>query len=259
MYYPQIIKRYTVAMLNLFNNMSIPLFDKNGAYVKDIDVPIVFAQKDKNTKSNSLSTSMLIKGNNFTLPRAALSLTNIALPRDRDTSKHSILHQISTQRGRTAFTFNCISCDLTYSLYVLCKNFSEMTAIIENILPLFRPTYTLPVYEVSIQQEPTSIILQLDSQSINFDSEYDSEQMNYVSINLDFTLQGNLYLPIKDEKTITKMRLYINEESENEYRKSLLFYNIEALDETTFAEYKTSDENIASYMRQTEGAKSFFK
>lgn len=258
-FFPQTIKRYTVAILDLFSKMTIPNFDHNGSYVGDTIVPIVFAQQGKNHKANMQSTANIINGNNFSIPRAALRLNSISPARERDTSKHAILHLQQKNDRKVVFTFNSVSYDFQYSLYILCKNFCDATMILENILPLFRPTYTLPIYEIPIQQEPTSILLQLDNQNIEIDSDLGDDDVRLVGLQIDITLFGNIYLPIRDESMVKKLRLYINEESEDKFRKSLFFYNLEKIDDTTMVEFQSTNENIANFMRENEGAKSFYK
>lgn len=258
-FFPQTIKRYTVAILDLFSKMTIPNFDHNGAYISDTIVPISFAQQGKNHKANMQSTANIVNGNNFSIPRAALRLNSLSPARERDTSKHGMLYLQKKNDRKVVFTFNSVSYDFQYSLYVLCKNFCDATMILENILPLFRPTYTLPIYETPIQTEPTSILLQIDNQSIEIDSDLGDDDVRLVGLQIDLTLFGNIYLPIRDEAMVKKIRMYINEEIEGKFQKSLLFYNLEKIDDNTMAEFQSTDENFATQMRKSEGAKSFYK
>ena len=61
-WYFRTIEKYILALLNTFNEISLPVYNKEGVLVKEVPVPIYFGNSDKPFKFNN-TTKNLIAGN----------------------------------------------------------------------------------------------------------------------------------------------------------------------------------------------------
>ena len=132
-----------------------------------------------------------------------------------------------------------------------------MMLITESITPLFRPTYTIPVYELDIQETPTDILLELSSLDLTLPDEIADEELRIITCDIQLNLRGNMYLPIIDEQLISKMRLYINEKLEKDLENALEFYHFEIDNDNVLNEFESKDVNFNNKVKENEGHKGW--
>ena len=229
-WYFRTIEKYILALLNTFNEISLPVYNKEGVLVKEVPVPIYFGNSDKPFKFNN-TTKNLIAGNTYTLPRLALTFNSMSRNANRDTSKYSIINRTSLDNTnkKIQFQFNSVAYDFQFTLQLQTKTLTDALILIEHIVPLFRPSYTIPVFETDIQEEPTSILVDLNSVDLELPDSLEEDEIRIVNVNFPLTVRGNLYLLVKDEKVITKMRLYLDEKTMENTYKSLAFMNFDVV------------------------------
>lgn len=254
----QTLKKYTVAILDAFNNIKIPIFNKKGKIVKEYQVPIQFGNKDKAYRLDNLNKN-LKAGNNYTIPRMALSFNSMSKATNRDTSKYAKINLKSKEDNRkmVQFQFNSVAYDFQFTLHIATRTLSEMMLITESITPLFRPTYTIPVYELDIQETPTDILLELSSLDLQLPDEIADEELRIIMCDIQLNLRGNMYLPIIDEQLISKMRLYINEKLEKDLENALEFYHFEIDNDNILNEFESKDVNFNNKVKENEGHKGW--
>lgn len=254
----QTLKKYTVAILDAFNDIKIPVYNKKGKITKEIKVPIQFGNKDKAYRLDNLNSN-LKAGNNYTLPRMALSFNSMNKATNRDTSKYSKINLKSKEDNRkmVQFQFNSVAYDFQFTLHIATRTLSEMMLITESITPLFRPTYTLPVFELDIQEEPTDIILELNGVELNIPEELADDELRIIMCDIPLNLRGNMYLPIMDEQLITKMRLYVNERIEKDLNRAVEFYQFEIDNENILNEFSSKDPEFIEKVKANEGHKGW--
>jgi hypothetical protein len=94
--------------------------------------------------------------------------------------------------------------NLNIQLHVLTKGAEDGFAIIEQILPLFRPEYTLTIDTLSEMQIFNNVPIVLNGVSILDDYEGDFSVRRFVTHTLDFTAKLNLYGPVTETGVITR-------------------------------------------------------
>lgn len=254
----QTLKKYTVAILDAFNGIKIPVFNKKGKVTKEISVPIQFGNKDKAYRLDNLNTN-LKAGNNYTLPRMALSFNSMNKATNRDTSKYSKINLKSKEDDRKTvqFQFNSVAYDFQFTLHIATRTLSEMMLITESITPLFRPTYTLPVYELDIQETPTDILLELNGVELTIPEDLADDELRIIMCDMPLNLRGNMYLPILDEQLITKMRLYVNEKIGDDLTRALQFYQFEIDNNNIINEFMSENPDFIDKVKANEGHKGW--
>lgn len=260
-YYHRTIEKYIIGLLNTFNNIKLPIFDKAGKLIKEVPVPIFFGSRDKAYQMNN-TTKNLVSGNSYSLPRMNLQFLSMSKAGQRDTSKHSLINITDIKNNKkVGFQFNSVAYDFQFQLQIQTRTLTDALIITEYITPLFRPTYTIPVYEVDIQQEPTSVIVELQSVDLELPDAMEDDELRIISVNMPLNLRGNIYLPEKDQAIIRKIRLYLNEKVADDFNKSIALLNLEVANETEngydIAEFETEDESLIKNIKDHEGHKGW--
>jgi hypothetical protein len=203
------IRKYTLALLDTFNDIYVERIERNDnkTYYK---VPITFGSKDKAFVLNQKELDQWLQGNFNILPRMSLSLLTMTRDYKRDTNR---LHEINKTKDGETFTFqyNAVAYTFTFELAVACRSMSELTMVLEQILPSFNPSVRLVVKEMELHEEPTSIPVNLISVDLDLPNNISSDDdIRIVGATLILELKGNIYQPFKDASLIEMVRLYFN-------------------------------------------------
>lgn len=196
------IRKYTSALLSVFNDIEVPRYNEDGTVNKYLTVPIAFSTRERAiqmTDEDYKETNV----NNKILPKMALSLNNMNKASNRDTSKYNRKIYYDDNNKPKKLEINSVSYDFSYTLHIIARTMTDLTVIIEQILPLFRPTYNIRIQELDYHEETTSLPLELGGVSFDFNMDTDiDEDIRLVMADIELTLRGNLYLPIRDVKFI---------------------------------------------------------
>ena len=208
-FHHQSIKKNTVAILDLFNDIEVVRFNDLGEQIKSFKVPIVFGGRDKLFQVLDHSNQNLNTRNLNVYPRMALSFDGLTRAQNRDTNK---LQKINKTNGTETiqFQFNPVAYDFNFTLNIATRTFTDMTVIIEQIAPYFRPTKTLYIKEIDIQDVPSQLTLSISDFAITIPDIIADEEIRIIECQLPLTLRGNLYLPIMDADVLSKIKLYLS-------------------------------------------------
>lgn len=206
-FYHNSIRNYTIAILDLFNDIQVPRYDEDGNRINDITVPIKMGNKDKAFILSDEDIENLISGNVFVLPRMALEFESMTKALERDTNKlHKInkkyLNELSYQ-----YHYNAVAYDFNFIIHIATRTFSDATIIVEQIAPLFRPDITIKIQELDIQDEPTSVPVTIGDFSFTLPSDLGEDDIRLIEVSVPITVKGNLYLPIKDASIIKNLEI----------------------------------------------------
>lgn len=202
--------KYIKALLDTFNDIQVEKYiDKT--HKKLVTVPIAFASKDAASVFSQTETEQLLAGNNNILPRMSLSLIDTEKDDPKATARFHTPIVIKDPAGnKITFQHNCVPYAFGFTLQVAARSLTDLTAIIEQILPFFNPSIVLRIRELEWLSEPTSI--QVDLMSINYDlpDEYDSSEVRIVTADIMMKLHGNIYPPLKNSALIKSVKYYLS-------------------------------------------------
>lgn len=203
------IRKYTLALLDTFNDIYVERIDRN-SNKNYINVPITFGSKDKAFVLNQKELDQWLQGNYNILPRMSLSLLTMTRDIKRDTNR---LHTINkTVDGKTLnFQYNAVAYAFTFELAIATRSMSELSVILEQILPSFNPSIRLVVKEMELHDEPTSIPVNLLSVDLDLPNNIGSDDdIRIVGATIMLELKGNIYQPFKETSLIEQVRLYFS-------------------------------------------------
>lgn len=200
--YHRIIRKMVIAFGNLFNNVSIARYDKNGVEQEHFLVPIVYGGKEKYV-SRLEGDPNLDKKVQVTLPIMSFELVDMSYDASRKLNTNQKLTHAGGAENTTLAVYNPVPFNFDFELYAYVRNIEDGAQLMEKILPFFTPDYTLSVNLIPemgmVKQIP--MILNDVSHEIDYEGDYNSK-VRTVIWTLRFTVKGYLFGAVSQPKII---------------------------------------------------------
>lgn len=231
-YFTNTISKVTIALGDVFNNIRVNKYSdaKRTVIARTVKVPIVFHQ-DKNFLNWYSNTS--VKKPLTPIPLAGLRFKSIkSNPQGRTqvTYARNIFSKATQQWINDIQPTPYI---VNFTLSLLCDNLSDMSQLVENILPYFNPHRTLRIKEFDWAPDlERKIHVELLDTNFNFQDEIKNESgaHRYITIDIDFKAEVELYRSLEMKEIIKYAE--INLESCNFVDKTqVLVYPSDAIDD----------------------------
>jgi len=205
-YYHGAIRKTIVAFGRLFSDIKIAREGNDGLVAQTVAVPLAYAPKEKWLVRID-SDPNLTKNTYTSLPRLSFEITGYAYDSTRKTNKMQKIicnDTTSTESPSRKSVFSPAPYNISISLYVLTKTQEDAMQIIEQILPIFNPEYTLSVNALPDMEIVQDIPVILNSIAVtdNYDGSF--QERRFVIHTLTFTLKTNIYGPVTDQGVILK-------------------------------------------------------
>jgi hypothetical protein len=138
------------------------------------------------------------------LPRMAFELTQ-APHFDGKRKLSSIYYRVaSSGNGPSALVqLNPVPMLFDFSLYMQARTLSDSYAILEQILPFFKPDYVVSIDDIPEMCIKRDIIITLINSSHNDSYEGNFQDKRIIEWQFDFQAQGHIYPPIRQKPVIT--------------------------------------------------------
>lgn len=185
----------------LFSHIKVVRHDNAGAAVQTVAVPISYGPKEKIFVK--LRQDPNLTNHIYTiLPRMAFEITSYTYAAARKANKQN---QIRCYDGGTmSGVRSATPYDLDIQLSIITKGAEDGFAIIEQILPLFAPEYTLTIDAIPGMNIKQDIPVVLNSVGLADDFEGDFSTRRFVTHTLNFTVKLSLYGPVTTAGVITR-------------------------------------------------------
>jgi hypothetical protein len=234
------IRKYTTSLLKVFNTIEVPRYNEDGELISVLNVPIKFSTRERAIQLIEEDYQNTEMKQNI-LPKMALSLNGLSRAQSRDTNKYARKIFYNENEEPISLQINSVSYDFSYTLHIMARTMTDLTVIVEQIVPLFRPTYNIRMLELDYDNESTSVPINMEGISFDLDIDMDEDSdIRMVSADIDLSLRGNLHLPIKDAQVIKEIyaNLIINDRIENTVENK-------AYDDSTTEITGTEDDTIS--------------
>lgn len=200
-YFNNVLFQYVTAVADIFNEMSIINYDKDGKAIGWKPVPLTLAPKEKVIAELQADPSSPDTTPPNYLPRMSLVWTGIARNSERQRGKFEkrrILVEYVDNNGEeepiSVRDVQTVPYDMKLELCIWTKYMGDMSQILENILPFFNPEAHISVFERGVGTERNAKIT-LDSVSPNFVTDISEPDRRVLQCNLNFTVECNFYQP----------------------------------------------------------------
>lgn len=208
-FYHETIRKYVIIFGNMFDTIYVQRKDSSGNIVQTLRVPIRYGSmksfllmlREDPDKTREVGISW---------PRLSFEITGINLNTDRQliASKKNV-HKLATDGTRLKKQFVPVPYDFTFNLYVAAKQTDDAAQIVEQIIPYFRPEWTVPIHAIPSMQLRDNIPITLKSVDMSDPYEGVIDQDNPIIWTLTFSLQGALYGPTDTQGIIKRAQVDI--------------------------------------------------
>jgi len=161
-------------------------------------IPLAYGPKDKFIARVEMN-SELDKEFSIILPRMGFELLNYEY--DADRKLPTINRFVQADRNGTPdkrqYQYNPVPYNLNFVLSIFVKNTEDGLRILEQILPYFTPEWTSTVELISNPQVTLDIPIYLNDVSVEDIYQGNFEERRTLVYNLNFTLKGYIFGPVK--------------------------------------------------------------
>lgn len=193
------VRTATLAILDGLNGIKHWVRTEDGKYNEEL-VGIKFGNYEKCIELADVPQDVIDSGNFNFIPRLVLSFVGMTKESTRTLNKyHKISKRVQNEKGdiQLNYAYNSVPYDLQYQLVLQARGLNEAFQIVEQILPMFRPTYPLSIQEYPLFDEKTETVLSISDPQFDIMNDFGPEDVNIVNVTFDLVLKSNLYLPLQ--------------------------------------------------------------
>lgn len=199
-YYNAIIRKTVVAFGSMFSDLKLNRYLPDGTLEQVIAVPIAYAPKDKTLvrlrQDPNLNNKVLID-----LPRMSFEINGYVYDTNRMTNKFSSITYPNGISQGSPVPYN-----LNLSLYIYTKSSDDAFALVEQILPFFKPEYSVQI----IADENTGATMHVPFvlNSVSVEDSYDGSftERRAIIHTLNFTAKLNFYPSVDSDQFTNQIK-----------------------------------------------------
>ena len=197
-FYNRTIRKVVVAFGTLFNDIQLQRYSKDGNTKFEIfKVPLSYGPKERYL-TQITSDPDLTKSMNVVVPRMSFELTAMSYDSSRklvsttQNFNYNATTGLSTQYAPVPYDFN-------FSMSIYVRNTEDGTQIVEQILPFFKPDFTVTVD--FIKEFPQKYDMPVILNSVNVTNDYEGGlgdgTTRLIIWDLEFTAKGYIWPAVK--------------------------------------------------------------
>ncbi|MFW6219659.1 MAG: tail sheath stabilizer and completion protein [bacterium] len=216
-YYPRTFKGITVALLDLFNDISVLRYDSEGNSIGSKKVPLTYGPMEKyhlDRKENHYYDADNKEHNQryyLQIPRMAIYMTGIIYNSERATSVNNWRYwfkeslELTDQQVDNILTdYQPAPYDYGFTLHIKCDDMLNLSQIFEHILPYFNPSLDLRVKEFSFLNIERDLNVRIDGVNPEYVDDQNEQDSRYLNATINLTVEGFQYRPILRSSGIIK-------------------------------------------------------
>lgn len=197
-------KKYVIAFGQLFNGIDVVRYNTAGVENHRVRVPLTYGPKEKfyvrNTQDPNVDRPAAIQ-----LPRMAFEIIGYGYAGERKQQNNIKLRYRSNNPNQNTYVFHPVPWDILFNLYTITKSADEMAQIIEQILPMFTPDYTVAVKLVPEADITTDIPITLSGMDVIDKYEGNFIERREIVSTISFTMKGWFYGPTRTGSLIKEV------------------------------------------------------
>ena len=202
-YYNRSIRKVVVAFGTIFNDLQIQRTSKDGATNFEIfKVPLTYGSKERWLTAIE-SDPTLTKSIAVSVPRISFELTGMSY--DNSRKQQSLLKNFSkNSNGRLESQYVPVPYDFNFSMSIFVRNTEDGTQIVEQILPFFKPDFTVTVNMIPSmdQKYDMPIILNSVNMTTDYEGGLSDGTTRLIVWDLEFTVKSYLWPNITGNTSI---------------------------------------------------------
>ena len=200
-YYHQAIRKSIVAFGRLFSDIRIVRKNKDETKQQTVKVPLTYAPKEKWLVRLESDPTL----DNYTyvsLPRMSFEIVSYMYDSQRKTNKLNRITCENLNGTNKKSVFSPAPYNIDISLYIITKTQEDGMQILEQILPIFTPEYTLSVQALPDLNIKQAVPVILNSVQVNDEYDGDFQTRRFVTHTLNFQMKTNVYGNVSEQGII---------------------------------------------------------
>ena len=197
-FYNRSIRKIVVAFGTIFNDIQLQRYTKDGLTKKEIfRVPLSYGAKERYITAIT-SDPTLVRTIGVNVPRMSFELTGMAY--DPSRKQQSLLQNFAQNAtGGLNAQYVPVPYDFNFSMTIYVRNTEDGTQIVEQILPFFKPDFTVTVDMIAEmdQKYDMPIILNSVNTTTEYEGSMDDGTTRLITWDLDFTVKSFLWPAVK--------------------------------------------------------------
>jgi hypothetical protein len=209
--YHELIRKTIVAFGTLFNDLYIYRRSSTGKINQKMKVPLAYGPKQKflaRIDQDSTRGADNVKTTALTLPRIGFELTGLTYDPARKLNRIQKFKKVKGADSKSlSNVYMPVPYNVSFTLFTMAKNSEDALQIVEQILPMFQPDYT-----VSLNVMPQLDIVRdvpIILNDVTYEDSYDGAftERRVLMYTLSFTAKMYLYGPVTSTSVIKQVQV----------------------------------------------------
>ena len=202
--YNKIIRKCVIGFGTLFNNIECRKENKDGSVYSRMKVPLAYGPRQKFLARLEQQADLNQKVA-ITVPRLSFEMTGISYDSTRKLSPITI-NTKGESNSVTRKQFTPVPYNIDFELNVISKTNDESLEILEQIVPVFQPSYQMTIKLVEEMADYRDIPIVLNSISYSDDYEGSFDERKITLVTMQFTCKTYIFGPVGTAGPIKKAK-----------------------------------------------------
>jgi len=208
--YHELIRKTIVAFGTLFNDMYIYRKSSTGKVTQKMKVPLAYGPKmkfltriDQDSARTSDSTTTAL-----TLPRIGFELTSLSYDPARKLNRVQKFKKVKGADSKSLQnSYMPVPYNVGFTLFVMAKNSEDALQVVEQILPMFQPDYTVALNVMPNLGIVRDVPIVLGD--VSYEDSYDGDftERRVLMYTMSFTAKMYLYGPVTSTGVIKQVQV----------------------------------------------------
>ena len=208
--YNKIIRKCVIGFGTLFNNIECRKENKDGSVYSRMKVPLAYGPRQKFLARLEQQADLNQKVA-ITVPRLSFEMTGISYDSSRKLAPIT-LNTKSGDKDTIRKQYTPVPYNIDFELNVISKTNDESLEILEQIVPVFQPSYQMTIKLIEEMKDYRDIPIILNSISYSDDYEGSFDDRKITLVTMQFTCKTYIFGPVGTQGPIKKAKadIYTN-------------------------------------------------
>ena len=202
--YNKIIRKCVIGFGTLFNNIEVRKEKADGSVYSRMKVPLAYGSRQKFLARLEQQADLNQKVA-ITVPRLSFEMTGISYDSSRKLAPTTLTLKADTNNA-VKKQFTPVPYNIDFELNVISKTNDESLEIMEQILPVFQPSFQMTIKLVDDMNDFRDIPIILNSVSYSDDYEGTFDDRKITLITMQFTVKAYIFGPVGTAAPIKKAK-----------------------------------------------------
>tara|TARA_B100001769_G_scaffold9095_1_gene6553 strand:- start:181 stop:1185 length:1005 start_codon:yes stop_codon:yes gene_type:complete len=202
--YNKIIRKCVIGFGTLFNNIEVRKEKADGSVYSRMKVPLAYGSRQKFLARLEQQADLNQKVA-ITVPRLSFEMTGISYDSSRKLAPTTLTLKADTNNA-VKKQFTPVPYNIDFELNVISKTNDESLEIMEQILPVFQPSFQMTIKLVDDMNDFRDVPIILNSVSYSDDYEGTFDDRKITLITMQFTVKAYIFGPVGTAAPIKKAK-----------------------------------------------------